>query len=220
MRFRFISSEGHKTDKGEREMRTLVVALLIVLPPAAAYGQVIPPPVPPPLEVPAGNVAFRIDHASGTQAYICLPSGSRLPNDGVPTYIWTFFGPQATLFDDAGEQVATLFLSPNPVDPIENGTPRATWQDSRDTSRVWAGPINAYFDEDYVERGAIPWLLLRVVGRQSGTGGSDTLTTTSFLHRVNTSGGVAPKNQCSNAGDVGSWILVPYTADYVYYRRQ
>jgi len=200
-------------------MRPLVVALSIVLP-HAAYAQVIPPPVPPNLEVPAGNTAFRIDHAAGTQAYICLPTFSRVPGDRIPTYAWTFFGPQATLFEDNGEQVATHFLSPNPVDPVENGTPRATWQDSRDTSRVWAGAISVYGETDYVAPGAIPWLLLRVVGRQLGYGGSDTLTVTTFLHRVNTAGGVAPKNGCSSANDVGSRALVPYAADYVFYRQQ
>jgi hypothetical protein len=41
-------------------MRSLIVALSIVVP-QAAYAQVIPPPVPPDLEVPAGNTAFRID---------------------------------------------------------------------------------------------------------------------------------------------------------------
>ena len=200
-------------------MRSLVVALSILLP-QAAYAQIIPPPVPPNLEVPAGSIPFRIDHGSGTQAYICLPTFSRLPGDRIPTYDWTLYGPQATLFDDAGRQVATEVLRPNPDDPVADGTPRAMWQDSRDTSGVWAGPTDAYFDEDYVAPGAIPWLLLRVIGRQPGYEGSDTLTGASFLHRVNTVGGVAPKNGCSNANHVGSKALVPYTADYVYYRRQ
>ena len=47
-----------------------------------------------------GNLAYLVAHAVGTQAYICLPSGA--------TMAWTFFGPQATLFDDhSGRQVIT-----------------------------------------------------------------------------------------------------------------
>jgi hypothetical protein len=49
------------------------------------------PPVPTELEVPEGNKVFREGHAVGTQNYICLPSGA--------DFVWTFFGPQATLFN-------------------------------------------------------------------------------------------------------------------------
>jgi hypothetical protein len=51
---------------------------------------------------------------------------------------WTLFTPQATLFRGRGRQVQTHFFSPNPV---ESGTVRATWQDSKDTSTVWGRGI-------------------------------------------------------------------------------
>jgi hypothetical protein len=72
---------------------------------------------------------------------------------------WSFLGPQATLFDGS-HQVMTHYLSPN---PDEQNTPRATWQHSRDSSAVWAAAIASSSDAAYVEQGAIPWLLLRVV---------------------------------------------------------
>ena len=64
----------------------------------------------------AGHEAFLVGHASGAQNYVCLPDGSG--------FAWTLFGPQATLFDDGGAQIATHFLSPN---PDENGAARPTW---------------------------------------------------------------------------------------------
>ena len=104
--------------------------------------------MPDPLEVPAGNQVFLKGHAVGTQNYICLPADSSVA--------WTFFGPQATLFNDKDRQIITHFLSPN---PDERGTARATWQHSRDTGTVWAMAI-ASSDPNVVETGAIPWLLL------------------------------------------------------------
>ena len=106
----------------------LAVAFTVSLPQPARADHVTPPPVPANIQVPAGNKVFLKGHAVGTQNYICLPSGSG--------FAWTFFGPQATLFnDDDEQQIITHFLSPN---PDESGTPRATWQHSRDTSTVWA----------------------------------------------------------------------------------
>jgi hypothetical protein len=88
---------------------------------------VSPPAVPANLAVPADKTAFLIGHAYGTQNYSCLPSGKSVA--------WTLYGPQATLFDDAAAQLITHFPQP---ESDENGTPRATWQHSKDTSSVWA----------------------------------------------------------------------------------
>ena len=145
--------------------------------------------------------------AVGTQNYICLPSAA-----GVA---WTFFGPQATLFKDNGGQIITHFLSPN---PDESGTARATWQHSKDTSTLWAAAIASSSDPRFVAPGAIPWLLLRVVGDQPGPSGSDQLLETTLIQRLNTSGGMAPSTGCSRAADVGAKALVSYTADYVFYK--
>jgi hypothetical protein len=185
----------------------LGVAFGLSLPEAARADHVTPPRVPSAIHVPAGAKAFLEGHAVGTQNYICLPSAS--------AFAWTFFGPQATLFKDNGGQIITHFLSPN---PDENGTARATWQHSKDTSTIWAVAIASSSDLRFVAPGAIPWLLLRVVGDQPGPSGSDQLLETTHIHRLNTSGGVAPSTGCSRAADVGTKALVYYTADYVFYK--
>ena len=186
----------------------LTAAFTISLPQAVyATGHPVPPPVPPDLQVPAGNEAFREGHAAGTQNYICLPSGS--------SFTWTLFGPQATLFNDHDRQFITHFLSPN---PDESGMARATWQHSRDTSTVWAMAIASSSDPNFVEPGAIPWLLLQVVGTEPGPTGGGRLTRTTFIQRLDTSGGIAPLTGCAGSGDVGNRALVPYTADYFFYK--
>lgn len=185
----------------------LIVALGISASPASSQDKVMPPAVPLNLEVPAGHKPFLIARAEGTQNYICLATTSSIG--------WSFQGPQATLFDDEGGQILTHFLSPN---PSENGTPRAAWQHSRDTSAVWAAAIASSTDASYVAPGAIPWLLLQIVGSQYGPDYGDRMMRTTFIQRVNTSGGVAPSAGCSLPGDVGTRALVPYTTDYVFYR--
>jgi hypothetical protein len=186
----------------------LAGAFTAMLPqPVHATGGLVLPPMPPDLQVPAGNEVFLEGHAVGTQNYICLPSDS--------SFAWTFFGPQATLFNDKDRQIITHFLSPN---PIEHGTARATWQHSRDTSTVWAMAIASSSDPTFVVSGAIPWLLLQAVGAEPGPTGGDRLTKTTFIQRLNTSGGIAPSTGCAQPTDVGARALVPYTADYFLYK--
>jgi hypothetical protein len=182
------------------------VAFAVTLPLSAQADHVTPPSVPANIRVPAGSTAFLEGHAVGTQDYICLPSAAG--------FAWTFFAPQATLFTDNDKQIITHFLSPNPA---ESGTPRATWRHSQDTSTVWGQTIASSSDPAFVAPGAIPWLLLEVVGAEDGPTGGHKLTRTSHIQRVNTSGGVAPSTGCSVSTDVGKSALVPYTADYVFY---
>ena len=168
--------------------------------------RITPPPVPANIQAPAGSRPFLEGHAIGTQDYICLHS--------LTGYAWTFFGPQATLFNDDYAQVVTHFLSPN---PFEGGTPRATWQHSRDTSTVWAVSSISSSDPNFVAPGAIPWLLLQVMAQHGPTGGHK-LAATIAIQRLNTSGGTAPATGCSGPADDGKKVLVPYTADYFFYR--
>jgi len=167
------------------------------------------PTVPAAIRVEPGNRVFLSAHAIGTQNYMCLPSGA--------TVAWTPIGPQATLFRDNDRQITTHFLS---VNPLETATARPTWQHSRDTSAVWALPIASSTDPAFVAPGAIPWLLLRMVGTAEGPGGGDTLTKTTFIQRINTLGGTAPATGCSLVGDIGKREFVYYEADYVFYREK
>jgi len=182
----------------------LGIALAIAVPHAAHAQTVTPPSVPAGLEVPAPNEAFLLGRGVGTQNYVCQPSGP------LGRVAWTLFTPQATLFDDQGEQLTTHFFSPNPV---EGGIVRATWEDSGDTSTVWARAIASAT----VKSNAIAWVLLEVVGTKTGPTGGDTFSKTTFIQRVNTEGGLAPATGCDTLPDVGGKQFVPYTADYFFY---
>lgn len=183
------------------------LAVAFTAPLAARADTVRPPRVPPDLQVPAGNVAFLEGHGIGTQNYICLPSAT-----SVTGFDWSLFTPEATLFSDSDKQITTHFFGPNPA---ENGTIRVAWQHSRDSSTVWA---KLFHDPVTVTPNAIPWLVLQTAGVQAGPTGGDTLTETTFVQRVNTQGGLAPKGGCSSLANVGAKAFVPYSADYFFFR--
>lgn len=175
-----------------------------------AYAQELrPPAVPANLQVPAGNKLFLVGHATGTQNYICLPA------DGAVKFI--LFTPQATLFKEQ-KQLTTHYFSPN---PFEGGTVRATWQHSKNSSIVWGKVAdgNASSDPAYVAPGAIPWLLVTIVGAQAGSDDGDKLAATTYIQRINTAGGVAPATGCATPADVGNKAFVPYTTDYLFYKK-
>jgi hypothetical protein len=190
-----------------RSSSFIVAALAIAAPFAATATNIESPNVPDTLAVPAGSKAFLIGHAVGTQNYICLPDGAGAK--------WVLFGPQATVFDDDGRQLMTHFLSPNPA---ESNALRATWMDSDRTSSVWAMKVAESDDARYVEPGAIKWFLLQVKGAEEGSQRNDRLVKTTVIHRVNTSGGVAPASECTLTSDVGKTKFMPYTADYIFYK--
>ncbi len=187
----------------------IVAAFVVALPKPALADSITVPPVPDNLQVETGNKVFLVGHATGTQNYICLPSGSG--------FAFALFTPQATLFDEGHEQIITHFFSPN---PSEDNIVRATWVHSRDTSTVWAAmvPDGSSTDPKFVEKGAVPWVLLEVKGHQDGPTGGDKLSGTTFVQRLNTSGGAAPSTGCASLSDVGKKAFVPYTADYFFYK--
>ena len=182
----------------------LGMAFTFALPLTALAQSVTPPPVPPGLEVPAPNRAFLLGRGVGTQNYMCQPT------DALGHVAWTLFTPEATLFTDQQEQLTSHFFSPNPVE----GIVRATWEDSDDTSIVWARAIASAT----VDPSAITWVLLQTAGTQVGPTGGDTLSHTTFVQRLNTKGGLAPATGCDRLPDVGRKAFVPYTADYFFYK--
>jgi hypothetical protein len=177
---------------------------------------------------PAGNSAFLVGHAVGTQGYVCLPTSV-----GATTASWTVNNarPEATLFLSPGGndfQIVTHFLSPNenpkdPTQPVPFGN--ATWQSSFDSSRVWAAVLGGKSippspgEPSCPNAGSIPCLLLETVGAKEGPTGGTLLSKTSFIQRLNTNGGSAPNTGCFTSADVGKQALVPYTADYFFFRK-
>jgi Protein of unknown function (DUF3455) len=189
------------------KMTALMFTLALAGSQATTAALVDPPAVPANLVVPGGLQPYMLAHAEGTQNYMCVvgPSG----------FAWTFFGPQAMLSDATGGQLMTHFLSPN---RDESGAARATWLSSGDSTAIWGAAIASSTDAAFVAPGAIPWLLLRVVGDEDGPAGPGALTGTQYIQRINTAGGTAPAGGCKAAADVGKKALVPYTTDYVFYR--
>jgi hypothetical protein len=222
---------GYKIDPKRRitRGRRFFAALVLAMAMGSAHGQSLTVPATPAIITPpSGHSLFLIAPATGTQGYICLPTSA-----GEATASWTIKAsrPEATLFQRVfgyDIQIATHFLSPdtNPNDAAPNPLPfgNATWQSSFDTSRVWAqvlhsNSIPAGSDPTCPNTGSIPCLLLQTVGSQQGPTGGTMLSKTSFIQRLNTRAGVAPADGCSTSADVGSQTLVPYTADYYFYRK-
>ena len=180
----------------------LAVAFTVALPQPARAANVTPPPVPPNIEVPTGNTLFLVGHGVGTQNYICLPlplalaspihSSRRRPPYSTPRTILSNSSPTSSV------PTAT------PLSRGEKkGTIRVTWQDSQDTSTVWAKlpstprSLGSSSDPAFVAKGAVNWLLLKAVGAEVGPDGGDTLSDTTFIQRLNTSGGLAPTDCAS-----------------------
>jgi len=181
------------------------------------------PATPSTITPEPGNAAFLLGRAFGTQGYVCLPSGLGAS--------WTVkpARPEATLFTDLfGHEVQIIshFLSPNtrPNKFAPNPLPfgNATWQSSFDTSRIWAQTVQSIMagtDPSCPNTGSIGCLLLQVIGSEQGPGGGKSMTQTTFVQRLNTKGGSAPADGCTTTSDVGNQKLVPYTADYYFFRK-
>ena len=103
--------------------------------------------------------------------------------------------------------------------PIPFGSP--TWQSSFDSSVIWGNKLDSFTaggDPSCPNTGAIPCLLLQVIGSQNGPSYPfGILTKATYVQRLNTSGGSAPTTGCAFSTDVGGQVLVPYTADYYFY---
>jgi hypothetical protein len=185
----------------------------------ASAQRVTPPPTPTQITPPEGNSAFLVGHAFGTQGYTCLPTTT-----GATSWTVNPARPEATLFSNVFGQLVQIIthftsINENPKDqkpPSLSGN--VTWQ-GFDTSRVWAkatGVLPAGSDPaSCPNSGAIPCVLLESIGNQKGPSGGRLLADTTFIQRLNTSGGAAPTSSCT----VGQTQLVPYTADYYFYRK-
>src|SRR6266852_6223079 len=175
-----LDQRMNKTARGRRLFAVaLALGCAFGTVPHAAAQTIASPATPAIITPPAGNSAFLVGHALGTQGYVCLPKSTGAS--------WTVNAarPEATLFQSffgKDFQIVTHFLSPNinhngnATKPIPFGS--ATWQSSFDSSRVWAqvlhsNSIPAGSDPSCPNTGAIACLLLQSVGSQvAPTGGN------------------------------------------------
>jgi len=220
------SGQQTKTTVRVRNLFVAAVALACALGTvtSASAQKISSPATPIGITPPAGNSAFLVGHALGTQGYVCLPTPTGAS--------WTVNNarPEATLFAKVfgvDFEIITHFLSPdtNPNTDAPNPLPAgsATWQSSLDSSMVWAKqsgtPLVAGTDSSCPHTGSIACLLLQNIGSQKGPAGGKVMTNVSFIQRLNTNGGSAPVDGCSVSTDVGKQALVPYSADYYFFHQ-
>src|SRR5579859_6231246 len=213
-----------QTQKTARVRARFVAALVL----ACAFGtvtnasaqRITSPPTPAAITPPAANSVFLEGNAVGSQGYICLPTST-----GGTSWTINAARPEATLTTTifgVPFQIITHFTS---IDDNPNGNAtlpvslggNATWQSSFDTSKVWAsatGHIDAGTDSSCPNSGSISCLLLQSIGNEKGPAGGKLLSNVTFVQRLNTNGGSAPTTACT----VGQTQLVPYTADYYFFR--
>jgi len=135
---------------------------------------------------------------------IAVPAGNKVHfhGFGVGVQIYTWNGsswgtavPEAILFHAEG------------IVTIHFGGP--TWQSNSGSTVVGALPPIAVT----VDTNAIPWLRLDAKNPE----GPGIFAETTFIQRVNTTGGLAPAEDGTFVGQVAR---VPYTADYFFYRHE
>ncbi len=184
-----------KTDIRLRRTAGLVAAAAVGLgvligAPQLATAAPAPPDVPQEIAVPAGNVLSGRGEAHGFQIYGCQAQATG--------FGWVLQQPMAVLLEGGHKPFALHFGGP-------------TWM-AMDGSAV----VGARDGVSPAPSGdAIPWLRLKATPT---TGPADgTLSSTTYIQRLNTTGGLAPATGC-DADHVGATAPVYYTADYYFYR--
>jgi hypothetical protein len=145
------------------------------------------PDVPAALRVPDGNVLAFVAEAEGVQVYACAAG----VNGGAPA--WTFERPDALLFGRWGRVIGHQYEGP-------------TWEGLDDSFVAASEP------KRYPVDGAIPWLRFTATGFR----GEGMFSKVTYIHRLNTEGGLAPDSGCEE-DHVGARVRVPYTATYYFY---
>lgn len=164
--------------------------------PAVAGNDSRAPDVPLSLQVPEGNKVSFQAYAVGVQIYRATASTNS------PTgFVWTFQGPEAVLFDADGNIVGIHYAFAGPTRPAWE-----TESGSRVVGIRTVAPVT-------VSSSAIPWLILSA--DPTNTIGPGVLQHTTYIQRVNTTGGPAP---AALPTVVGQEARVDYTAEYFFFR--
>src|SRR4051794_1853741 len=112
---------------------------------------------------------------------------------------WSSAVPRANLYDDNGKLIITHFRGP-------------TWQ-ATDGSQAVGTVVNKV----NLDPTAIDWVLLSTTTTPGSDG--DRLVDTTFIQRINTTGGHTPPAADCNAATAGKVVEVPYTADYFFWKK-
>ena len=169
----------------------LIAATAALVPAHVAEARAADPVVPSELVVPDGNKLFRVGHAVGVQIYSCNATSTGAA--------WAFVAPRADVYDARGKLIMIHYAGP-------------TWR-ARDGSVV-VGRKEAGVSVDPT---AIDWLKLSAASTSAGAEG-DLLVATTFIQRLSTSGGIAPRAKQCTTRTIGSRAEVPYTADYYFWQ--
>jgi hypothetical protein len=145
--------------------------------------------VPEKLKSGPNETLAMIVPAKGVQIYECREKKGQ---PGV--HEWTFVAPEAVLLDQNGKIIGKHYAGPH-------------WE-AADGSKL-VGVVKERADAPSAVD--IPWLLLKTTS--VGTAGEFSNVTS--IQRLNTNGGAAPKDGCSQA-DAGKIARVGYTADYYF----
>lgn len=141
--------------------------------------------------MPEGNNVYLNLHAKGDQIFYCELSAG--------IYSWTWQAPDAKLYDTNNKAL------------VGSHGAGPSWTHN-DGSSVKAKVIQKI---DALDKASAPWLLLEVTGHK----GDGLLAQASYIQRINTHGGVSPIAGC-DANHLGSGKQVPYSADYIFYKKQ
>lgn len=148
------------------------------------------PKVPGLLSVPENQLLSFALRGVGVQIYAC-----KAVNNDPARFDWAFVAPEAVLLDNQGNKVGKHYAGP-------------TWE-ANDGSKV-VGEVLA--KDNGPDPAAIPWLLLRA----KANAGSGIFSRITSVQRLNTGGGKAPVDGCTQA-KAGTEVRIPYTADYYFY---
>jgi hypothetical protein len=156
---------------------------------AGAQSAASAPNVPENLKPGANESVAMVVAAKGVQIYEC-----RQAKGQTGTYEWAFVAPEAELFDASGKKVGRHGAGPN-------------WE-AADGSKI-IGTVKEKADSSQTD--AIPWLLLTA----KSVGAQGVFSKITSVQRLNTVGGTAPREGCSQTA-AGTMVRVPYTADYYF----
>ncbi|MBL8899372.1 MAG: DUF3455 domain-containing protein [Planctomycetes bacterium] len=182
----------HIASSPRRALRHLLLITLALIAIAATRSELSAqqqrgPTLPPGAEalaVPEGQRVSFHAYAVGVQRYFW----------NTATNEWLFIGPEALLFANASctQPIGIHYAGPTWISVSGSGV---------------VGRVQTRFTADPT---AIPWLRLEAVG----TRGPGIFANTTYIQRVNTTGGLAP----THLGTPNEIVEVPYTAEYYYYR--